>query len=262
MEQQKLSREKLCELLHAPMTVRLCEQVTSTNTLCREAALAGEQEWAVVIASSQTAGRGRQGHTFWSPDDSGVYLSVLVRPTWSIDTMITSLTPLAAVAAARAVESLSNRQADIKWVNDVYCDKKKVCGILVEGHPDAQTDRFSYAVVGVGFNVFPPANGFPEEIRDRAGAILNEPSEWARERLAAAFLNEFQTLYTALPSVDFQEEYTHRCLRLGRSVTVPTEEGERSAKVLDVTDRFELRVQFEDGTVRDLNAGDVSVRFA
>ena len=244
------------------MTVQLHEQVTSTNTLCREAAAAGAEEWTVVVAASQTAGRGRQGHTFWSPDDSGVYLSLLVRPDLPIDTVITTLTPLAAVAAARAVETISDRRADIKWVNDVYCDKKKVCGILVEGHPDAQTDRFSYAVVGVGFNVFSPEGGFPEEIRDRAGAILSEPSAWARERLAAAFLNEFRALYDALPMAAFHEEYTRRALRLGRSVNVPTERGDRAARVLDVTKRFELRVQFEDGTVHDLNAGDVSVRFA
>jgi BirA family biotin operon repressor/biotin-[acetyl-CoA-carboxylase] ligase len=243
------------------MTVELHEQVTSTNTLCREAATAGADEWTVLIAASQTAGRGRQGHTFWSPDHSGVYLSVLVRPDWPIDTVITALTPLAAVAAARAVESISERQADIKWVNDVYCDKKKVCGILVEGHPNAQTDRFSYAVVGVGFNVFPPKGGFPEEIRNRAGAVLEEPSAFARERLAAAFLNEFYTLYQSLPTVAFHGEYTRRALRLGRSVSVPTEAGERAAEVLDVTERFELRVRFEDGAVRDLNSGDVSVRF-
>lgn len=244
------------------MTVEVHDQVTSTNTLCREAATANAEEWTVIIAASQTAGRGRQGHTFWSPDGTGVYLSVLVRPEWPIDTVITALTPMAAVAAARAVESISERQADVKWVNDVYCDKKKVCGILVEGHPNAQTDRFSYAVVGVGFNVFPPDGGFPEEIRDRAGAILDKPSDFARERLVAAFLNEFQTLYNALPTVAFYEEYACRCLRLGRSVSVPTETGERLAEVLDVTERFELRVRFEDGMVRDLNAGDVSVRFA
>lgn len=242
--------------------MQLHEQVTSTNTLCRDEAVAGAGEWTVVIAASQTAGRGRQGHTFWSPDGSGVYLSVLLRPMWPIDTVVTTLTPLAAVAAARAVEALSDRRADIKWVNDVYCDKRKVCGILVEGHPDAQTDRFSYAVVGVGFNVFPPEGGFPEEIRDRAGAILNEPISWARERLAATFLNEFRNLYAALPTVNFHKEYTRRALRLGRSVSVPTEDGVRVAEVLDVTERFELRVQFEDGAVRDLNAGDVSVRFA
>ncbi len=242
-----------------PFAITVYPQVTSTNTLLREAAENGAPEGTVIVAESQTAGRGRRGHTFWSPDGTGLYLSLLLRPDQPVAELVPLLTPTAAVAAAQAVEAISDRSADIKWVNDVYCDKKKVCGILTESRLDPQTGKLCYAVVGVGINVLPPDGGFPEDIRDRAGAVLTQPQENARERLAAEFLNRFWELYKKLPSVPFYSEYRDRCLRLSRSVTVPAGERQLAAQIVDVTERFELRVQLEDGTVRDLNAGDVSV---
>lgn len=254
--------ERISAYTRFPFAVTVYPQVTSTNTLLREAAENGAPEGTVIVAESQTAGRGRRGHSFWSPGATGVYLSVLLRPMLPIEAILPLLTPAAAVAAARAVEAVANRRADIKWVNDIYCDNKKVCGILTEGRPDAQTDRLQYAVVGVGINVLPPENGFPEEIRDRAGAVLTAPIEHARERLAAAFLNEFWALYKAMPTGSFHEEYRERCLRLTRSVTVPQGEQTVAAEIVDITERFELRVRLADGTMRDLNAGDVSVNLA
>lgn len=249
----------LKKAMENPLSVTVYSQVTSTNTLLHEVAQNGASEGAVIVAESQTAGRGRRGHTFWSPDSTGVYLSVLLRPTLAAETIVPLLTPAAAVAAARAVEAVSGRVADIKWVNDIYCEKKKVCGILTEGRHDAQTDNLAYAIVGVGFNVFAPANGFPEEIRDRAGAVLTEVVPLARERITAAFLNEFWALYQQLPTVGFHSEYRERCLRLGRLVSVPAPSGDKRAEITDITENFELRVKLEDGTIADLNAGDVSI---
>ncbi len=257
-----MDKQWLEKAITKPLEVTLYSQVPSTNTLLREAAENGASEGRVVLAESQTAGRGRRGHTFWSPDGTGVYLSVLLRPALSAEEIVPLLTPAAAVAAARAVEAVSGRPAEIKWVDDIFCDNKKVCGILTEGRHDAQTKKLAYAVVGVGFNVLPPANGFPEEIADRAGAVLTEPTALAREKLAAAFLNEFWELYSQLPAVGFHGEYRERCLRLGSRVIVPAQDGERRATVTDITETFELRVQFEDGELRDLNAGDVSVILA
>lgn len=251
--------KRISRYTQPPFAITVYPEVTSTNTLLREAAENGAPEGTVIVAESQTAGRGRQGHTFWSPDGTGLYLSLLLRPERASAEIVPLLTPAAAVAAANAVEAISDRSADIKWVNDIYCDKKKVCGILTEGRQDPQTGKLCYAVVGVGINVLPPDGGFPPDIRHRAGAVLTHPLANARERLAAEFLNRFWDLYQQLPCVPFYNEYRERCLRLSRSVTVPVGERQLAAQIVDITERFELRVQFEDGAVRDLNAGDVSV---
>ncbi len=254
--------KRISKYTQGPFAITVYPQVTSTNTLLREAAENGAPEGTVIVAESQTAGRGRRGHSFWSPDGTGLYLSVLLRPTLPLSEVLPLLTPAAAVAAARAIEAVSDRSADIKWVNDIYCDKKKVCGILTEIRSSAQTDRLAYAVVGVGINVMPPENGFPEDIVDRAGYVLAEPEAEARERLAASFLDELWDVYIQLTETSFLAEYRERCLRLGRHVTVPHGEGTVPAEIVDITDQFELRVRLEDGTVRDLNAGDVSITLA
>lgn len=235
-------------------------QVTSTNTLLRAAAEDNAPEGTVLVAASQTAGRGRTGHSFWSPADTGVYFSVLLRPRTAADKALT-LTAASAVAVARSIEAVCGKQADIQWVNDVYCANKKVCGILTESRLDTQSGGLLYAIVGVGINVAPPAEGFPEELRARAGSVLTAPPcEDMRSRLVAAFLNEFWPLYTADSNVSFLMEYRQRCLRLGRAVRVLCGTENRPAEVLDVTDTLALRVRFEDGAVRELTSGEVSIR--
>ena len=105
--------------------ITVYSEVTSTNTLLREAAENGAPEWTVIVAESQTAGRGRRGHSFWSPEGTGLYLSVLLRPALPTAEVIPLLTPAAAVAAARAIEAISDRQADIKWSTTSTATTKK-----------------------------------------------------------------------------------------------------------------------------------------
>lgn len=255
----KLSAEEIQKRVPAPIVVTAQPSVTSTNTVLREAAEQGAAEWTVLVAEQQTAGRGRRGHTFWSPEGTGLYLSVVLRPSFTPEQAACFLTPMAAVAAARAVEAVSGRTAAVKWVNDIYCDSKKVCGILAEARTDTQTGKLCYAVIGAGFNVSMPHGGFPAELDNRAGVIFSHAMELARERLAAAFLNELQALYCALPHHDFYNEYRERCFRLGRKITVQQSGQQQLATVEDITENYALRVRFADGCCCDLNTGEISV---
>lgn len=257
----KLSVKTVYDHMKAPsrFTLTAHSSVTSTSTLLREEAERGAAEGTVILADGQTAGRGRQGHSFWSPDGTGLYFSLLLRPQESAVQAL-PLTAAAAVAAAYAIETVSGRQTDIQWVNDIYCDGKKVCGILTEGRLDPQTGKLAYAIVGVGINVAAPADGFPEEIRERAGAVFAQAEEGARERIAALFLDTFWDAYTHMAERPFFEDYRRRCLRLGRSVRVLRGDDSPTAEVLDVTEELALRVRFEDGRVEELTSGEVSIR--
>lgn len=256
-----LAVETIYRHMNAPsrFTMTALSQVSSTNTLLREAAENGAAEGTVILADGQTAGRGRQGHRFWSPDGTGLYFSVLLRPQGQAVGAL-PLTAAAAVAAARAIETVSGRRADIQWVNDIYCDGKKVCGILTEGRLEPQTGALSYAIVGVGINVVEPIGGFPEDIRDRAGAVFAHAENGVRERMTAAFLEELWDSYETMEQRLFYEEYRQRCLCLGRSVRVLRGDGAFPAQVLDVTEKLALRVRFDDGRVEELTSGEVSIR--
>ena len=157
-------RKALGELENV-FTLEMYDVLTSTNTVMKERA-DSLPEWTVIISSSQTAGRGRIGRSFYSPSDSGIYLSVLLRPALPASEA-TRITTAAAVAACRAIESCTAATPSIKWVNDVFVNGKKVCGILTEGSLNMETGGLDWAVMGIGLDVYEPDGGFPEEIRER-----------------------------------------------------------------------------------------------
>ena len=115
----------------ADVKLHVFDSVTSTNDLLRDAAANGAPEFTVFAAKQQTAGKGRQGRQFYSPPQTGLYLSILFRPQIRPEDTL-ALTPMAAVAAADAVEQCTGQNVQIKWVNDLYRNGKKVGGILAE----------------------------------------------------------------------------------------------------------------------------------
>lgn len=235
--------------------------VDSTNAWARDRAHEGAREGTVVVAEGQSAGRGRLGRTFYSPEGTGLYLSILLRPT--IDpSQSYALTCSAAVATARAIERTCGRPAQIKWVNDVYCDGRKVAGILTEGSFGLEDGRFDHAVVGIGINVRKPAGGWPDEIAERAGVLLEEDDSAAvRCRLAAALIEEFWSLYESLPEETFADEYRARCFLLGKRVVATAGRKTLTGKAVDLDDAFRLVVECSDGSLHALSFGDVSVRW-
>ena len=151
------------------LTLEVLSCVDSTNSLLREKANAGIPEGYVVLAGQQTGGRGRMGRRFYSPPDTGLYLSLLLRPTHLLPSEAVGITTMAAVAACRSIEEVSPGDAQIKWVNDIYLGGKKVCGILTEASIGLESGSLDYAVVGVGFNVCAPEDGFPGGLSQIAG---------------------------------------------------------------------------------------------
>ncbi len=251
------------ERLGPSFSVYTYDTVTSTNTLAKEAALNGAPEGTVFIANAQTAGRGRMGRTFFSPTDSGLYMSCVLRPF--ADTSPTYLTTAAAVAVAMAIEEVAKIPASIKWVNDVYCRGKKVCGILTEGNYSAD-GHLQYAVLGIGINVFQPVDGdFPNELKERAGAVFVEKmplSSNLKEELATTIVRHFWGYYQALSAKTFLDAYRDRDCLSGKIVNILDLSGKvtDTVTVAGITDDFGLRVRFENGNETVLSSGEVSLQ--
>ena len=232
----------------------------STNTDAKAAAENGAGPYSCVIAAEQVEGRGRRGRPFYSLGDTGVYLSIVLRPTVAV-AQSGLITGAAAVAVCRAIESLRpDCGAQIKWVNDVYIDGRKVSGILTEASVDLESGGFSYAVVGIGVNVYEPEGGFPEAISRRAGAVLHEKRTDFRNRLAAGIISAFIELYEHDPFEAFVPEYQERSFLTGRCVEIKggAHDGER-AVVRGVSDDLGLMVSLPDGTFDTLRTGEVSI---
>ena len=251
-----LSAQGIARYLNPEMRPVVHGTLDSTNAALRALAEQGAAEGTVVLSGSQTQGRGRYGRSFYSPADTGVYLSLLLRPRADPQQTVL-LTAAAAAAMCQAMEALGAADPRIKWVNDVFLRGKKVCGILCEASFGLETGAPEYVVVGAGINAYAPKDGFPPEIADIAGALWNAPVPDGKNRLAAEFLNRFWTMYRG--GEDFLEDYRRRSLVVGKPVTVLSGETRREALALDIDDRCRLRVRFGDGTEQALSYGEVRV---
>ncbi len=241
----------------------VCQQATSTNDLLREVVVKGPEEapeGMMIVAAEQTKGRGRRGREFFSPAGTGIYFSLLLRPSMEMQDA-GRITTMAAVAVAEAIKRYGVEDVGIKWVNDVYVSGKKVCGILAEATTSLETGEFESIVVGIGLNIYTPEGGFPEEIKDRAGSILGERrADDARNRLVAFTYEQFFDLYRNAGEKEVSDRYKEMCFVPGRKITVIRGRSERPATALSLDDHCHLLVRYDDGSEEALSSGEISLR--
>lgn len=238
--------------------VQVLPLVDSTNNALKALASKGAPEGTALIAERQTAGRGRLGRSFDSPDGAGIYLSVLLRPGCPPGELMT-LTARAAVAVRRAVGDVCGVLPEIKWVNDLLLGGAKICGILTELSFEAESGLVAAAVVGVGINC--NREEFPPELQGIAGSILTGTGKRVdRNRLAAAMLREL----SRLPGLDWREEYRAACVNLGKRVRilVPGRADCPEGIAEQIGPEAELLVRMDDGSLYPVAAGEVSLRNA
>lgn len=241
--------------------IEIFDVLDSTNTLLKEKAKAGDKEGKVVIAKEQTKGRGKLSRTFFSPKNSGIYMSILLKPDMKAEkaSLITAMT---SVAVAEAIEEVSGKNAKIKWVNDIYIDGKKVCGILTESGLKPLSIDVAYCVVGIGINLKPAETGFPDEISKIAGAVFNneEYSEEKREKIISLILDKMRKYYKVFSEGAYKEEYKKRSCLLGKEISVSDGTETKKAIAMDIDDDCRLIVKFDDGNQKALISGDVTIK--
>jgi len=251
--------EKYLGSLAGKITLDVRKSVDSTNNVLRELAAKNAPEGTVSIAGMQTGGKGRLGRSFFSPQDSGLYMSILLRPEMSALDAV-RITTAAAVAVAETVEAISGKAAAIKWVNDVRIGGKKICGILTEASFSLENGGLEYAVVGIGVNAYEPEGGFPEEIKDIAGAVFTEHKEDLRCRLAGGIITRFMELYRVLSSEDMLKAYRSRLEWKGEQIKVIRGTEEYECTLIDVDDAYALKVRLDDGSEQLISSGEITIR--
>ena len=241
-------------------TLHWYPDIDSTNTQAKLLAKAGASHGTVLIAGHQTGGRGRMGRTFQSPDGQGVYLSVILRPN-CMPAQLMHLTCAAGVAMMQAVEAVSGIRPQMKWINDLVVDCKKLGGILTEMSVDK--GLVDYAVVGIGINCLQQPEDFPPEIAGLATSLsLAAGHPITPAKLAAAMVEALWEMDRTLFSEKAQlmAEYKENCITLGKEIQVIRQEQIRRGKALDLDAEGGLLVQYEDGSTETVSSGEVSVR--
>lgn len=238
----------------------LClDEVESTNTLAKEMVKNGAKHGTVVIADSQTGGRGRMGRSFQSPAGQGIYMSVILRYPVKPETLM-HLTCATAVYLCDALTEFAMIQPQIKWTNDIIHQKKKLAGILTEL---VITGQETCAIVGIGLNVCQDSSDFLPEIRSIATSLqLILDAKVAREAVFAKILQNLhrmdETLLTDRSAI--MERYRQHCATIGQEVSVLRGEEVRHGLALSVTEEGALVVRYSDGSEEAVNSGEVSIR--
>ena len=258
-----LSKEEISNALIDELKgteIHLLNTVDSTNDYAKMLAKQNAPEYTLVVADTQTHGKGRMGRTFSSPSGTGIYMSFILRPKTSLETA-QLITSCVAVAISKAIDTLCNCSSKIKWVNDIFLNDKKISGTLTEGAINFENGSFEYAIVGIGINVRSVKNIFDGELSSIATSIEDETGlKISRSRLIAEVFNN---VYLQLQSIDeksFIKEYKKRSLIVGKDVIVSENGQEVFAKAIGIDKTAGLIVQFEDGSTKVLNSGEARIR--
>jgi BirA family biotin operon repressor/biotin-[acetyl-CoA-carboxylase] ligase len=233
------------------------DTLDSTNSEARRYALDGKTTPAIFVAKHQSEGRGRCGRSFYSPDSTGLYMTLLLDVTDDAPSSVVKLTTCAAVATASALQESFGADVGIKWVNDIYVGEKKVSGILAESF---SSEARRYVVIGVGVNL--STKRFPSDIEHIAGSLGIEDTECVRTELAQLLGARLFDMYERIKigDVSYIEEYKKLSIVLGREVTY-TVNGECFEGIAeDIREDGGLCIVRPNGTKTVLSSGEISLR--
>ena len=228
------------------------EETDSTNTRAKELAKEGYNRPCLLVAEQQTQGRGRMGRSFYSPENTGLYMSYLYKAEGDFSDIVT-VTGAAAVAVLRSIKELTDKEPKIKWVNDILIDGKKVCGILTETVTDK--NGVTSVIVGIGINV--STNLFPEDIKSVAGSL---GVDLPKDVLAKTIVKHLQGLILGLKQRTFIEDYIKHSSVLGKDVVYTIKGVEYTAKAVEIDNNGGLVVMDENGDRKTLSTGEISVK--
>lgn len=221
--------------------------VDSTNRIAKEKA--GSELPHLVVADSQTAGRGRLGRSFFSPSGTGIYMSLAIGGFDALSDAVFT-TSAAAVAVTDAILTLTGKETGIKWVNDVYYNSKKICGILAES---VSTGENVAVIVGIGLNL--STVDFPAEISGIAGSL---ETSIPREQFIAEITKNLLDLCES-PGT-FMEKYRTRSIVLGKEINYFCGDEKKSAFAVDIDEKGGLVVRDSSGNLTTLSSGEITVR--
>ena len=244
---ETLIKSKLC----SDKTVICYPSIDSTNTQAKRLINEGREEDLLLVADEQTNGRGRQGKHFYSPALTGIYMTYVFHPHSSLGNTV-GVTTAAAVAVCRAIESLTDKKPQIKWVNDVCLDGKKICGILTEAISDFETQTVTSVIIGIGMNI--KTVHFPKEV-ENAG---NLSVDIRRADLIAQITNELDAVFTN--KADYISYYRTHSMILGKHIQFIKNGIVTPATAIAIDENGGLEVRTDDGREITLTSGEISIR--
>ena len=264
LSEQQITQELIQQHHPIDWNIQTMESTTSTNDLAKIYANQNSTTPAIFISEEQTAGRGRLGRTFISPAKSGLYISLCLFPTVALEDL-SLITCATAVACIETIEQLTGKSLDIKWVNDLFYQDKKVGGILTEVISDFESQQVQALIVGIGINLIDSPQSFPEELHSIVGSIFSSKEEYNessfnRNHFIATFLEKWAFYYQNLSQRNFITSYKEHSNVIGKSIKVIEGNHVYHAMAKDIDENGHLIIEKEGNTLHSLSYGEVSIR--
>lgn len=264
LSEQQINQELIQQHHPIDWNIQTMESTTSTNDLAKIYANHNSTTPAIFISEEQTAGRGRLGRTFVSPSKTGLYISLCLFPTIALEDL-SLITCATAVACIETLEQLTGKSLNIKWVNDLFYQDKKVGGILTEVISDFESQQVQSLIVGMGINLIDSPQSFPEELHSIVGSLFSSKKEYDnssfnRNHFIAQFLEKWTFYYQNLSKRNFIESYKEHSNVISKFVNVFEGNQTYSAYAKDIDENGHLIIEKEDNTLHSLSYGEVSIR--
>lgn len=229
--------------------------VTSTNDLAKQFILNENLNEIIVLADKQTAGKGRLGRSFYSPEKTGIYMSIALKPKIHISD-ISIITIMTALIVCEAIENFTNSKAQIKWVNDIFVNQKKVCGILTEAISNFENGIVESIIIGIGINI--NTKNFPENLKNIAGNITDKIIN--RNQIIAYIINRLLDSKINFDKPKLIEQYKKRLFILDKSIIYYKNNKQYKGIAIDISQNGELIIKNELGEIEKLNSGEISLK--
>ena len=264
LSEQQINQELIQQHHPIDWNIQTMESTTSTNDLAKIYANHNSTTPAIFISEEQTAGRGRLGRKFVSPSKTGLYISLCLFPTIALEDL-SLITCATAVACVETLEELTGKSLNIKWVNDLFYQDKKVGGILTEVISDFESQQVQALIVGMGINLIENPQSFPEELHSIVGSVFSSRKEYEahsfnRNQFIATFLEKWTFYYQNLSKRNFIESYKEHSNVIGKFVNIFEGNQTYSAYAKDIDENGHLIIEKEDKSLHALSYGEVSIR--
>lgn len=253
-----LSEKEIRKELNVETPIEKIEIYSSSESTMKDARrLVAEDatETALIVADTQTAARGRFGRAFFAKPSQGIYLTLLLHPHQTF-AELPQYTVVMAVAVASAIDKLAHVDTKIKWVNDIYLDGKKICGILSEAMSDIETQQIAHISIGIGLNFSIPQTEFEGDIQEKATSLFPDGKPtFTRNELISEIINQFFALLHAKDTIN---KYREKSFVLGKTVSFSKQKKAFTGTAVGITDLGELVVDV-DGQRQVLSSGEISL---
>ena len=234
--------------------------IDSTNEEAKKIAKKGAKDGTVIIAEEQSAGKGRMGRSFYSPANTGIYMSIILRPKLtSMDSVL--ITTAASVSICNAIYKATGIQCEIKWINDIYINNKKVAGILTEASTNSQSGIIDYLILGIGINFNKPKDNFPNEIKNIATSLFdNDSNGKTRNILCAEIINNILNMISNIKNYDFISEYKEKSIIMNKDIMYTISGKSFFGKVIDISNEGSLIIKDKYDNIIILSSSEVTIR--